>query len=421
MAQVEVGSTGHTRAGPEVQAPRPAMAPLPTVEEPPSLANRRGRTLLAGFTAAHFTHHISNSLINPLLPVIRDSFGLSYAQSGGLVSAFSLSLGLSNAPVGVLADRFGPRSVIVGGLILTGAVSAALAFAQAYWQLLVLLVLMGVIGGTYHAPSASLIAQAFPANVRGAAMGLHITGGHLSFFATPLLAGVLLTVGGTWRTPFLWLAFAPVVMGVVLWYLAPRTQPTRGTDRLAVFRELGGVVRMVGPLVSASIVFQMLYAALIAFTTLYLVDARGVPPEWAVVLFGVPQLIGVFGAPLAGWLSDRLGRRTVILIGIGAIGPALYALTVVPNELLLLPLAVIGLAAAMRQTVTEVLVMDSAPVHRRATVLGGYYMLSQELGGLAAPLLGLLAELVGIATAFSATTIGMSALSVLALLLRRRL
>ena len=95
-----------------------------------------------------------------------------YAQSGFLVSAFSLSLGLSNAPIGVLADRVGPRPVIVAGLVLTGAISAALAFAGEYWQLVLLLIVMGLIAGTYHAPAAALIARAFPANVARRGDGL---------------------------------------------------------------------------------------------------------------------------------------------------------------------------------------------------------------------------------------------------------
>ena len=151
-------AVGDTAVEATVAPGKAPSAPAPTTEVAATLGNRRGRTLLAGFTAAHFSHHVSNSLLNPLLPFIRDSFGLSYAQSGFLVSAFSLSLGLSNAPIGVLADRIGSRPVVVVGLILTGAISAAVAFAGAYWQLLLLLVVMGVVAGSYHAPAAALIA-----------------------------------------------------------------------------------------------------------------------------------------------------------------------------------------------------------------------------------------------------------------------
>lgn len=367
-----------------------------------TLRTRRGQVILAGFTTAHFSHHVSNSLLNPLLPFIRDSFALTYGQSGWLVSAFSLSLGLSNAPIGMLADRFGSRPVIVVGLLLTGLVSAAVAFAGSYWQLFGLLVLMGLIAGSYHAPAAALMARIFPASARGTAIGLHITGGHLSFFVVPATAAWLVTLTGTWTTPYLWLSFAPIVAGAWLWTLAPREheRPKSGLDRLAVFRELGGVGRMVGPLVSASVFFQVMYAALLAFITLYLVDVRGIEPAWAAVLFGVPQLVGLLGAPLGGSLSDRIGRRGVIVVAMALMGPSLWALTVVPNDLIVLPLIAGGLSSAMRMTVTEVLVMDSAPAHRRATALGAYHMLVQQTGGLAAPALGALAGLIGIGAAF---------------------
>ncbi|MGH2500122.1 MAG: MFS transporter, partial [Candidatus Limnocylindria bacterium] len=381
----------------------------------------RGRRLLAGFTAAHFAHHVTNSLLNPLLPLIRDTFALSYAQSGFAVSAFSLSAGLSNAPLGVLADRVGPRPVIVAGLLLIGAVSAALALAGAYWQLLVLLVAMGVVSGTYHAPAASLIARAFPSRVRGAAMGVHITGGHLSFFAAPLVAASVVAATGTWRTPYLAFALAPIATGALLWYVAPRGHRPAHTDVLASFRAVGDVLRDVGPLVSLSVLFQFGFAALTAFLALYLVDARGIAAPVAAAMFGVPQLAGMIGAPLGGALSDRLGRPAVILIGLGALGPATYAITLVPNELILVPLLLVGVASAMRMTVTEVLVMDRAPAERRATVLGAYYLLSQEVGGLAAPAFGFLAVAIGIAGAFGSVALALVALSALAVLVGRRL
>jgi MFS family permease len=379
--------------------------------------------LLTGFTTAHFSHHISNSLLNPLLPFIRDSFQLTYGQSGWLVSAFAVSLGLSNAPIGYLADRFGSRLVVVLGLVLTGFASAAIAYSGNYWQLFGLLVVLGLIAGSYHAPASALMARVFPASERGTAIGLHITGGHLSFFIIPAMAGWLVTRTGTWTTPYLWLAFVPVLAAIWLWNLAPRDhEPPKGnTDRLAVFKELGVIVRTVGPLISLSILFQVVYAALVAFTTLYLVDVRSIEPAWAAVLFGVPQMIGLLGSPAAGLLSDRIGRRGVILIALGMMGPAVFSLTIVPNDLILLPLIVLGISAAMRQTPTEVLVMDTAPDHRRATALGAYHMLVQQSGGLAAPALGFLASMIGIGAAFGGTCAALGVASVMVVLASRKL
>ena len=405
-----------------VAPPAPALELEDQVDAVATLSNRRGRTLLAGFTAAHFAHPVTNSLLTPLLPLIRDGFGLSYAESGLAVSAYSISLGLSNAPIGALADRIGSRPVIVVGLLLTAALSVALAAAGAYWQLLVLLVLLGLVAGSYHAPAAALIARAFPPQVRGAAIGLHITGGHLSLFLTPLAAGLLVASTGTWRTSYLWLAVAPLLTALPIWRLAPRgEEQRRSVAGPGVLRSLIDVVRLVGPLVSLSILFQLFYAAIQAFMALYLVDARGLPVALAAIYTGAPQLIGVLGAPIGGSLSDRLGRRAVILTGLVLLGPALFGLTIVPDVLLPLPLFGIGLASALRQTVTEVLVMDSAPPQRRAMIMGSYYMLFQQIGGVGAPLLGVLSELFGIGASFMGVTLALAGASMVILAGYRRL
>jgi len=407
-----------TEEPPELVLPASAEGERP--DEELSLRSRHGRLMLGTITAAHFAHHTSNSLLNPLLPLIRDTFALTYAQSGFAVSAYALSLGLSNGPIGLLADRVGSRLVMVVGLVLTGLVSIALAQAGDYPQLLVLLLSLGIISGTYHAPAAALISRLFSPRVRGAAMGFHITGGHLSFFAAPLLAAYLAATTGTWRTPYLLFAVVPIALGAALWFMTPPDRPIKTAgDLLAPFREIRTVFRTIGPLVSLSVAFQVGIASMLAFLALYLVDARGIPPALAAAAFGFTQLIGVVGAPAGGWLSDRLGRRTPILISLGMIGPSVFLLTIVPNELLVIPLAIFGIAFSMRGTATEVLVMDSASPDRRGAVLGAYYLAAQPIGGVATPIFGLIAGAVGIAAAFTGVGLLLAVMSVVAVVIGR--
>ena len=91
----------------------------------------------------------------------------------------------------------------------------------------------------------------------------------------------------------------------------------------------------------------------------------------------------------------------------------------VPTELP--PVALLMIARVAAPDRTEVLVMDSAPAARRATVMGGYYMLFQQLGGVAAPLIGVLAGLVGIGPTFHGLTLGLAIGSAMVLLFHRRL
>jgi FSR family fosmidomycin resistance protein-like MFS transporter len=358
------------------------------------------RALLVAFSVAHFAHHVTNSLLSALLPFIRDAFALSYTDAGFAVTAYTIASGVTNAPLGVLADRIGARRVIVWGLVLIGISSVAIGLSSEYWQLLAFLMVMGIASGTYHAPASALIAEMFPTR-RGMAMGTHTTAGHLSFFAAPLLAGVL-AAAGTWRTPYIAFAIAPVACAVLLWRVAPLG--TRSTARhgwLATLGDIGAVTRRVGALVSLSIVFQVVISAAMAFLSLYLVDARGISPGVAAALFGVPQLAGLIGAPLAGTLSDRFGRRIVLLLGLALMGPAAWALTIVPNELVFLPLLLVGVSFSIRATTTEVLIIDNTPPDRRSTVLGTYYLVNQPVGGVAAPIFGGVAGAIGIGVAYS--------------------
>ena len=218
------------------------------------------RSLLVAFSVAHFAHHVTNSLLSALLPFIQSAFGLSYTSAGFLVSAYSIASGMTNAPLGVLADRIGARRVIVWGLVLIGLSSVAIGLSTEYWQLLAFLAVMGIASGTYHAPASALIAELFSSR-RGMAMGTHTTAGHLSFFAAPLLAGILATAG-TWRTPYLAFAIAPIACAVLLWRVAP--MGTRSTGRhgwLATGSDIVDVARRIGALVSLSILFQVVISA----------------------------------------------------------------------------------------------------------------------------------------------------------------
>jgi FSR family fosmidomycin resistance protein-like MFS transporter len=374
----------------------------------------RGR-LLAAFAVAHFAHHVTNSIFGALLPFIRTAFGLSYLEAGFAVGAFTVASGVTNAPLGVMADRIGARRVIVWGLVLIAASSVAIGLSQTYWQLLLFLLVMGVASGTYHAPASALIAQVFGRERRGIAMGTHTTAGHLSFFVVPLLAGALASAS-TWRTPYVVLAIAPLLCAFMIWRLAPASE--RATDRhswLATFSDIAGVARAIGPLVSLSIVGQVLLSAAFAYLTLYLVDARGFSPLIAAGLYGLPQAAGLVGAPLGGSLSDRFGRPRVLLAGLVIMGPAAWALTLAPGWWIVVPLFLLGIGQAIRMTTTEVLVVDNAPPAKRSTILGTYYLVNQPVGGIAAPIFGVLAEVSGIGATFTGLAAAFVALSLVAL------
>lgn len=377
----------------------------------------RQRTLLTAFSIAHFAHHVTNSLLSALMPfMVADGLVTSNTLAGFTVTTVAVASGLTNVPLGVLADRIGARRVIVGGLFLIGLASIAIGLSTSYAFLLLAVLVMGIASGTYHAPASALIAEVFSFARRGIALGTHTTAGHLAFFAAPLVAGVLAATG-TWRTPYVLFALAPILCAVLVLRVAPEGTRSREPHRwLATIADIGRVAKAVGSLVLLSIVAQVLVSSATAFLALYLVDARGVSPAVAAALFGVPQLAGLVAAPTSGMLSDRFGRPAVLLGALIASGPSLWLLTIVPVELIFIPLLLIGACHAFRSTATEVLIIDNTPATKRSTVLGTYYLVNQPVGGIAAPLFGALADSTGMTAAFSWLAVVFVVLSVVALL-----
>ena len=369
------------------------------------------RSLLVALSIAHFAGHVTNSLLSALLPFIRDAFLLSNTQAGFAVTAYAIASGVTNAPFGLLADRVGARRVIIGGLVASGLASIAIGLSGSYPLLLLGLLAMGIASGTYHAPASALIAETFTFARRGVALGTHTTAGHLAFFAAPLVAGTL-AVAGTWRLPYIAFAVAPIACAFLVLRIAPPgTRSTAKHEWLATFSDVGRVARSIGSLVSISIVAQVFVSSALAFLTLYLVDARGVSPALAAALYGVPQLAGLFSAPLSGILSDRFGRPAVLLGALVLAGPAVWLLVTLPVELAVIPLLLVGASLSFRATATEVLIIDNTPVTRRSTMLGTYYLVNQPVGGIAAPIFGAVADASGIGNAFlwlAYVSIGMS-------------
>ena len=374
------------------------------------------RNLLAAFSVAHFAHHVTNSLLSALLPfMVLDGLVGSNTLAGFAVTASAVASGVTSPPFGVLADRVGARRVIVGGLFLIALASVFIGLSGSYPMLLVGLLIMGIASGTYHAPASALIAEVFPFARRGVALGTHTTAGHLAFFAAPLVAGALAATG-SWRTPYVLFAIAPVVCGLLLLRVAPPgARSTEPHQWLATFTDIGRVARAVGSLVILSILAQVLISSALAFLALYLVTARGVSPGLAAALFGVPQLAGLIAAPLSGVLSDRFGRPAILMAALIASGPSLWLLTALPIELVVIPLLLIGACVSFRATATEVLIIDNTPVTRRSTVLGSYYLINQPVGGIAAPIFGAIADAAGIGTAFSWLALALVVFSLIAL------
>lgn len=368
------------------------------------------------FVLAHFFHHLLGALPTPLLPMIRSDFALDYTQSGWVISAFSLSYGISQLPGGWLTDLLSPRTLIIASICGVALAGIFVGLSPTYIMLIIFLVLMGLMGGGYHPASAPLISASVEPGNRGQALGLHTIGGGASFFLSPLIAATIAAVWG-WRGSFITLAVIAMLFGLVFYTFLGRltntskkAQPTK-VSTVSQISETSGRVRRLILVIILSTFVQATTVSSIAFIPLYLVDHFGIGKEAAAALTAAIFSAGLWAGPLGGYISDRLGRVPVILAMSLIAGPIIFLLNVVPYGLGFgVVLILIGITIYGRMPVTEAYIVSYARERRRSSILGIYYFGIQEGAGVLTPILGFLIDRFGFYNSF--TIAGVAAFTV---------
>jgi MFS family permease len=396
----------------------------------------RNKHLIVQFNLAHFNHHLAAGALIPLLPLLRQSFGLNYFQSGVLAAAFSLSLGFGQIPMAMLADRFSRRLVIIAGLLGVGAASIGVSLTSTFWQMVTWVVVMGLFASTYHAPASSFISQALPLEQRGRALGQHVIGGSAAFIVVPIAALWLATFFDSWRAAFFVLAWPALLTCPLLWlgtqelvgdvtHRRPSSTNEQTGDAHENDASAGpwlGILRAIGLLAFFVMVMQLVVSSVNSYLPLFVVDQHAVSPRWGGLVTSLIAGAGIIGAPLGGALSDRLGRKRVILVALSLSGPLLLAVTKSSyGLLLLLALCCYGLVMVARMPLAESLIADHVPVRRRATVLSVYLFVGQETGGLVTPLLGGFVDAHGFDAVLTTIGVMLCGIAALAWLLRKHM
>ena len=386
--------------------------------------------LIPQFIFSHFGHHVCTGVLVPLLPLLREVFGLNYFQSGILISSFSLSYGFGQVPMAILADRFSRRLIIILGLLGISLAGISISLTQDFRQMVPFLMVMGLLGGTYHAPASSFISQVLPPDKRGRALGMHFTGGSASFFLTPAMALGIATLFDSWRSSFFILALPALLAGTILWLtteepqdnVASQTEKKNNHDSTSDEAQISWmkIIRTLGLLVSLTIFLNIVFASVNAYMPLYMVDHHNISPRWAGIVVSVISGAGIIGAPLGGALSDRLGRKQLILFSLSLSGPLFFAVTRSPfGILLLLSLFSYGLTMSVRMPTTESLIADVVPVGRRTTVLAIYFFLGMETAGIITPIVGRCIDIYGLDPVFTSLATALCVVAGAALLFRK--
>lgn len=329
--------------------------------------------------------------------------------------AFGLTTGLSQLPAGRIADHFGVRLMVLFGVTGVAVAGFFVGFADSFAMLVTFMVLSALMGAGYHPSSAAAISSSVPKEHLGRTLGVHLIGGTSSFWIVPLLAAPIAGKWG-WHMPYLVLTVPIAILGVVLYTLIGKhirarasRQHQRADGDMSVTQAKIDWGKLV-PFIIITVFTGTMVQSVSAYLSLYATDVLLVPDETAAMLMSITPAIGLFAAPLGGYLSDRFGSIRVILSVSYISAPLIYLLGISPNVTALAVLMIaLGFISNTRMPTSESYISSNTPEHRRATVLGIYYFAGTGVSAPLAPIIGNLIErrgfhwTFGIASAVTAT------------------
>src|SRR5467141_1752951 len=347
------------------------------------LAKRR--TLAYGLTAnvvvlgvvSLFTD-VSSEMILPILPFFLTQVLFASPLIVGLVEGSADSVvSFMKIFSGQFSDAAGKRKRFVGaGYGLSTAMKVLFPFAQNWPEFFAMRVVERTGKGVRDAPRDALLTESTPPETRGKAFGFHRSMDTAGAIAGPIITLAILgtiaaslPIAESYRLVLLFAAIPAVVSVLVILFVRepPRAPSAKRTLRMT-FREIPKpLVAFIGiatifSFADFSYVFLLLRAGLVYGTT------------QAILLYIVYNIVYAAHAFPAGILSDRFGRRPVVLIGYIAF-VAMAALLALSSDLLVLVLGFVlyGLSYGMAEGTQRALVADFAPAETKATVLGAYH------------------------------------------------
>jgi predicted MFS family arabinose efflux permease len=363
-----------------------------------------------------------------LAPYFAPEFHLSEQQIGTLASVLAMTWAMSTFAFGALSDRFGRKPVLIPAVFAFSLLSWLSAFVHSYHQLLIVRALMGIAEGPTWSILTALIEESSPPNRRGRNIGIVVSAAALvGLSAAPVLTTQVAARWG-WRSAFFLAGVPGLIMAVLIWKLVkePPAETREGAEHhKASFSEYMSVLqyRNVWLCCIGATGFMTWLFVLNVFAPLYITRVAHESPTTAGFLLGASGLGSFFLGFLLPSLSDRLGRKPVLLL-MGALAAVVPLAYIVPI-LYAYPwiLAAIVFAANTGQGIGSLILVlvptESVPPMFRATSIGAATMVGEIFGATAAPVLaGSIAEKHGLGVTMWMASAGSALVFLVALLLR---
>ena len=350
---------------------------------------------MAALSGGHLAVDFAGGALLALLPFLVEEFDLSYTLAAVVILGSALSGSVAQPFFGLWSDRRGALWLLPAGVVIGGVGMALAAASPTYGLVLLFVVLSGLGTAAYH-PEGSKFAAYASGTKRASGMALFSIGGNIGYalgavVTTPLVLWLGLDGGLLIMVPCL--AVGAALLALVP-FLSTFASGPRGAQVRAGRDRPGAVALLLAVVLFRSVA----WFGLITFVPLWEVSL-GHSEAYGNHLLSLMLLCGAIGTLLAGPAADRFGLKTVLLASNGLVPPAILVFVLVGGAAGAVMLAIVGAAVVGTFGVTMVMSQEYLPRHL-GLASGLSIGLSIGLGGVAAVVLGVIADSVDLRTAF---------------------
>ncbi|MBI2955453.1 MAG: MFS transporter [Chloroflexi bacterium] len=348
-------------------------------------------------------YHAARQILLPALPIIKDELQLTYTEAGVVVGAYNVGYATTLLLAGYISDLFKRKPLILGGLLWLAITLALTTFARNFVEITIARFMTGIAFGTYFAPGIALITAYFSKEERGTAVSLHTgLGAGSGRFLAPALAGLTLVALG-WA--FLFYAFAAIalVTSVLFWRKAKDPASEQKGTLLPAKELFRKVIRNRFLIVLGTCAGTITTCGVVtaAFLPLYLVNNLGMDVTFGGYAVALLNGMGIPMVPVFGYLSDRIGRRPVIIGVVFTSAVALFFLNrFTSTQQLIIAIALSGLFLGGAFPIIITYVVDVMPLIYRSASIGYVNTFTVLTSSIASVIAGAVSDNFGVAMVF---------------------
>ncbi len=354
----------------------------------------------------HLLNDLMQSLIPAAYPILKQAYGLDFVQIGLITLTFQIAGAVLQPVAGMITDRYpAPYSPVVGMMFtLSGLV--LLAFAPDYTMILVSVACIGIGSSIFH-PEATRMARYAAGGRQGLAQGIFQVGGQAGGALGPVFAALIIVPFG--QPSLAWFALVALLAMILLgWIGSHQRQISAAFETLRARGRKGAPAPVHAPLtigIGLVVLTFLMFTknaygeSFRSFYTFYLIERFGLTIPASQLMLFVYLMAAAVGVLIGGVLGDRFGRYRIIWFSM--LGPLPLTLILPFADLFWTGVLTVMINLIMASAFASMLIYAMDLLPNRIGLIGGlFYGLNFGLGGIAAALLGILADQYGVEAVF---------------------